>query len=103
MFQQLLISIAIKALCRILGICDSQDGCPDGVCDEAIADLQSIDRKLDSPKVGANVGGIVDLVKCLDVPRFVNWVREGIAIFNDAKICVDDDDNVITLGAANEA
>lgn len=100
MFQQILISIAIKALCRILGICDGQDGCPDGVCADAIAELKAIDRKLDEPKVGANVSGITDFVRCLDIPRFVNWVKEGIAIFNDAKICIDDDDNVITLGAA---
>lgn len=101
MFKQFAISIALELVCKFLGLCLHEESCPDGVCEEAINDLQSIQRKLDSPnlKVGA-VGSPLDFIKCLDLPRFLAWVKEGIAIFNDAKICNDDDNNVITLGAA---
>jgi hypothetical protein len=48
MFQQILIAAAIKAimaaLCQIYGFCLDQDECPDGVCDEAIKAIESLDE-----------------------------------------------------------
>ena len=89
---QALITAAKAALCEILGVCQAEDECPDGVCEDAVAELGQIERKLTSPKVGVgqDVTSILDFVRCLDIPRFVNWVREGIAILNDAKLCPDD-------------
>jgi len=48
MFQKLLIAAAIKAimaaLCQIYGFCLDQDECPDGVCDEALQAIESLDE-----------------------------------------------------------
>ncbi|MEO1528702.1 MAG: hypothetical protein AAFX06_25045 [Planctomycetota bacterium] len=46
------------------------------------------------------VESVFDLVRCVDLSRVVAWIREGVAIFRDAKICTDEDNNVITLGQA---
>lgn len=51
MFQNLMIALAVKALqsalCQMFGFCINQDDCPDGVCDEALVALDSLDD--DSP------------------------------------------------------
>ena len=98
MFEKLMIELALKLLCRILGICDGEGECPDGLCDELVDEVKAIERKVDSPdlRVGAGVSGLPDFIRCLDIPRFVNWIKEGIAIINDAKVCPDEG----RLGAA---
>jgi len=99
MFQQIAISLLVKVLCQVLGICKGFEGCDGDKCDEMILDLKAIDRKVESPKLKASVGNPLDFLRCLDFARFLAAVRELIDVIRDARIC-DDDDNVITLGAA---
>ena len=48
MFQKIAVALALKALqaalCQIFGFCLDQDECPDGVCDEVLRDLDSLDE-----------------------------------------------------------
>lgn len=53
MFQQVLIALAVKAiqavLCQFFEICKGDENCPDGVCDDAIADVQKLSDETPDP------------------------------------------------------
>lgn len=55
MFQQILIAAAIKAitaaLCQLFGFCLDSENCPDGVCDDAIEAVNSLNESPE-PLVG---------------------------------------------------
>lgn len=94
--NQIWISVALRLLCRMLDICLLDDRCDGDQCREAIAEVRAAERKVEKPTVGFGFADLFGFVKCLDVNRFVAWVKEGVAIFNDAR-CVEDGEE-ITLG-----
>lgn len=53
MFRTLLISLAVKALqavlCQFFEVCKGDENCPNGVCDDAIADIQNLNDDMADP------------------------------------------------------
>jgi hypothetical protein len=59
MFKQMLLTLAIKAfhaaICQFYGYCLEDENCPDGVCDDALDALDSLDADTPQPVVKPGV------------------------------------------------
>ena len=55
MFNKILVAILLKAIqaamCQLFEVCEADENCPDGVCDEVIRQIDAIDES--APTVAA--------------------------------------------------
>ena len=75
-----IIRLLMPLLIELIGNLENEETCPGGICDEAKAELQSLQVEIDKPRAN----GLFDMVKCLDFRRLMDAVIEMVAVFKDA-------------------
>lgn len=82
MWLRLLLQL-LPLLRELIGFAKSDGDCPDGICEETSAKLDEVEAEL-AAKGGPSAQGIGDIFDCLDKPRAMDWLKEGLSILFDA-------------------
>lgn len=89
----ILIKLLLPILIELIGNLENEPECPGGICEEAKAELQSLQSEMLKPRSA----GFADFIKCLDFERLFKAVLELVAVFKAALVSCPPDSPVETL------
>lgn len=84
-----LITVLLPLIKELVSVGQECDDCTDEQAKE-LADASSEIHELQSELAsfdGTPTAGVLDFIKCVDLNRLIEWVKEGIAIFKEASDC----------------
>lgn len=82
----LLIVNLVLILLRYLRECDN---CPDGVCDEPIAQAEQLKADLSKPNVSVGLFDLLRFLRCFPMDRVVAVGKRIVALVRDCQRCPD--------------